>query len=129
MRQNELTKSPTNMEEEIILVSGEELAPDPYEPANGGLERVRFLWSNRRIIGRSALLGLVVGLIAAFVIPKEYESTTRLMAPDSSSTSGSAMLAALSTKVPGLSAYASSLFGLQNAGALFVEVLGSRTLE
>jgi capsule polysaccharide export protein KpsE/RkpR len=129
MRRDDSTRNPTKLEEEIILVSGHEIDREGQGSPGQGLPRARFLWSNRKTIGRAALIGLVVGLILAFVIPTRYQSITRLMPPDSSSSSAASMLAAISTKVPGLSAYAGNLMGLQNAGAVFVEVLQSRTLQ
>lgn len=54
------------------------------------------LWDNKRFIIKATLIGMVVGLIIAFSIPKEYTSTVVLM-PDSQSSSTGTMssLAAL----------------------------------
>ena len=94
------------------------------------------LWERRRSLGRAALWGLVVSTMIAFLIPKQYESTTRLMPPDNQSSSGMAMMAALAGvggagggKGAGLTSLAGDLLGLKNSGDLFIEILHSRTVE
>lgn len=88
------------------------------------------LWERRRFLARVAVWGLVLSTIVAFVIPKRYESTTRLMPPDSQSSSGMAMMAALAGKGGlGLSSMAGDLLGMKSSGALFTDVLRSRTVE
>ena len=42
--------------------------------------------------------GIVVGCLVAFLIPARYEATVQLMPPDTQSTTGMAMLAALTAK-------------------------------
>jgi uncharacterized protein involved in exopolysaccharide biosynthesis len=89
----------------------------------------RLLWDERRLIGRSALAGLLVGTLLAFLLPKRFESTTQLMPPDTQSTSNMAMLAALSSRTGGaLGAFAGDLLGIKNSGALFIGILRSRTV-
>jgi uncharacterized protein involved in exopolysaccharide biosynthesis len=87
------------------------------------------LWEQRRFLGRAAVLGLVLSTLVAFVLPKRYDSTTRLMPPDSQSTSGIAMMAALAGKGgSGLGSLAGDLLGMKNSGDLFVDILHSRTV-
>lgn len=94
------------------------------------VEWLRLLWEKRRPIGRVTLWGLVLSTIIAFVIPKRFESTTRLMPPDSQSGSGMAMIAALAGKGGlGLGSLASDLLGMKSSGALFIDILRSRTVE
>jgi uncharacterized protein involved in exopolysaccharide biosynthesis len=91
---------------------------------------LRLLWSRREWIGRVVLVGLVASLLAAILIPAEYTSTSRLMPPDSQSTGGLAIMAALSGQGGGsLGAMAGDLLGMKTTGALFVAVLRSRTAE
>lgn len=104
------------------------------EPA--GLERAIaagwpwLLWERRRFIARAGLWSLVLSTGIAFVIPKRYDSTTRLMPPDSQSSSGMAMMAALAGKAgPGLSSLAGDALGMKSPGDLFIEILHSRTVE
>jgi capsule polysaccharide export protein KpsE/RkpR len=95
------------------------------------VRQLRLFWSERRFLGRAFLSGLVFGCLVAFLIPARYESTVQLMPPDSQSTSGTAMLAALTAKAGGasLSGVAGDLLGVKSSGALFVGVLSSRTVE
>ncbi len=89
----------------------------------------RLLWDERRLISRSALAGLLVGTLLAFLLPKRFESTAQLMPPDTQSTSNMAMLAALSSRTGGaLGAFAGDLLGIKNSGALFIGILRSRTV-
>lgn len=92
--------------------------------------KLRLLWNERGLLFRWAATGLAVALLLAFLIPKRYQSTTQLMPPDSQSTSGIAMLAALSARVGnGMAGYAGDLLGMKSTGALFVGVLQSQTVR
>jgi capsule polysaccharide export protein KpsE/RkpR len=94
------------------------------------VESLRLLWVERRFIGRLALVGVLSGTLIAFLLPKEYQSTVQLMPPDSGSSSGTAMLAALASKTgSGVGGVAGSLLDVKSSGALFVGILGSRTVE
>ena len=94
------------------------------------VESLRLLWVERRFIGRLALIGVLSGILIAFLLPKEYQSTVQLMPPDSGSGSGAAMLAALTSKTgSGVGGVAGSLLDVKSSGALFVGILGSRTVE
>jgi len=91
---------------------------------------LRLLWEGRRFLVRLTVWGLVLATIIAFLIPKRFESTTRLMPPDSQSGSGMAMMAALAGKGGlGLSSMAGDLLGMKSSGALFIDILRSRTVE
>lgn len=88
------------------------------------------LWERRRLLARALAWGLAVSAVVAFFIPQRYDSTTRLMPPDSQSGSGVAMLAAMAGKSGlGMGSMAGDLLGLRNSGALFVDILRSRTVE
>jgi uncharacterized protein involved in exopolysaccharide biosynthesis len=91
---------------------------------------LRLIWSRRAWIGRVLLAAILISTLIAFLIPKEYVSTARLMPPDSQSGGGLAMLAALSGQAGGgMSALAGDLLGMKTTGALFVSVIHSRTAE
>ena len=60
---------------------------------SGGFEWAWLLWLKRRTLGRWLLCGIVLAIIIAFVIPKQYESTTRLMPADTKSAGGLGMAA------------------------------------
>jgi uncharacterized protein involved in exopolysaccharide biosynthesis len=91
---------------------------------------LRLLWTSRRFLGKAVLAGLIVGLIIAFLIPSQFESSVQLMPPDSNSNAGLTMLAALTSKTGnGLGAMAGDLLGVKSSGALFVGILRSQTVE
>ncbi len=89
----------------------------------------RFLWSRRVLLVKAAATGLVIGVIVSLLIPNKYRATTQLMPPDRSSSSGTAMLAALTAKAGIPVGLAGDLLGAKSSGALFVGVMRSRTLE
>ena len=93
----------------------------------------RLAWEYRQFIFRSMVVGLFLSTAIAFLIPKRYQSTTRLMPPDQSS-AGMAMLAAASSRIgaelgPGLGAIGGDLAGLKSSSDLFIGILQSRTVE
>jgi uncharacterized protein involved in exopolysaccharide biosynthesis len=91
---------------------------------------LRLLWSRRAWIARVVLAGIVLSVVVALLIPKQYVSTARLMPPDSQSGGGLAMLASLSGQsAGGISALAGDLLGMKTSGALFISVIHSRTAE
>lgn len=92
------------------------------------IARLRLLWNRRRLLIRATAWGMAAALALAFLLPRRYESTARLMPPESQSASGTAILAALSGS-SGLGAMAGNLLGLKGTGALFVGILGSRTIQ
>jgi uncharacterized protein involved in exopolysaccharide biosynthesis len=105
------------------------LTPAP-EAGELALESARRLWTQRRLLGGALLLGLSVGALAAWLIPSRYQSTVQLMPPDSQSTSGMAMLAALAAKNGGgMGAIAGDVLGVKSSGSLFIGILRSRTVE
>lgn len=96
----------------------------------GWVPNTSLLWEHRRKLFRVFVWSLALSTAIAFLIPKEYESTTRLMPPEQQGM-GSAMLAALTGKaMPGaLGALAGSMLGMKDSGALFVDLLGSTSIR
>ncbi len=91
---------------------------------------LRLLWHQRRFLAKAAAVGLLAATLIAFATPKHYESATQLMPPDSQSSSGMAMLAALTARAGGgLAGYAGDLLGIKSTGALFVGILRSHTVQ
>src|SRR5580700_10495217 len=88
------------------------------------------LWAHRRILGRTAVVSLLLSLVIAFVIPKRYESTARIMPPETSG-AGTALLAAIAgrTELGGLTSLAGSLLGAHTTGPLFVDLLRSASVS
>jgi uncharacterized protein involved in exopolysaccharide biosynthesis len=75
-------------------------------------------------------IGLAAGLLVALLIPSRYQSTARLMPPDSQANASLGMLAALTAKSGnGMGAVAGDLLGIRGSGALFTGILRSRTVE
>ena len=96
------------------------------------------LWNQRLFLWRVSACALLIATVIAFLIPKRFQSTTRLMPPDQQSGTGLAMLAAMSGKAGGgsgigsginLGGLAGDLLGMKNTGDLFLEILRSRTVE
>ena len=95
------------------------------------IERLRLLWEQRTFLAKAAALGLLVGVLIAFAIPKEYRASVQLMPPDNQSNAGM-LFTALAAKAGGggggLGAIAGDLLGIKNSGALFIGILRSRTV-
>ncbi len=92
--------------------------------------RAMVLWKHRRILTQVTGISLLVSLAIAFIIPKEYKSTTSIMPPDQQSSSAM-MLAALASHSPGLGALGSlaSSFPIgHSSSALFIDLLRSGTV-
>jgi uncharacterized protein involved in exopolysaccharide biosynthesis len=121
----------SSMVAEPSAVLASELAPDlglRETSEDPTWEAARLLWERRRFLWRVVCWALLFSVAIAFLLPKRYTSTTRLMPPDSKP--GAAMLAALATRSsPALAGYAGELLGVKNSGALFAELLRSRTVQ
>ena len=89
------------------------------------------LWGRRRLLLRVAGVSLLVSLLIAFTVPKQYKSSARIM-PPSNSSPNTAMIAALAGRALGglsaLGGLAGSLLGSNNTTALFVDLLRSGTV-
>src|SRR6266851_632230 len=109
------------------------IAPGPEETpqaSGNSVASLRLLWEHRRLLARVVLYGLFASTLTAFLIPTRYESTARLMPPDSSQSSGLAMAAAtLSGGSGGLGGIASDMLGLKSTSDIFVGILSSRTVQ
>ncbi len=92
--------------------------------------RLRLLWDQRRFLGRALAVGLVLGIVLSFLLAKQYQSSTQLMAPDTQPNSG--LLMALASGGGGgnggLGALAAGLLGGRSSGEEFVAILRSRTV-
>jgi capsule polysaccharide export protein KpsE/RkpR len=117
---------------EIVIQPDPQEEIRPIEDGEARRERVvtsmRLLWDSRIFVLKVAIVGLALATLNAFLIPWQYESTTRLMPPDSRSVSSLPMLAALPAQAGALGGIAGDLLGIKNTGALFVGVLRSRTV-
>ena len=90
----------------------------------------RLLWGHRGLLCLVTLYAMAASAMLAFLIPPRYESTARLMPPDSPSGSGLSMAAAaIGGGTGGLGGVASDLLGLKSTSDVFVGILTSRTLQ
>src|SRR5579863_9515235 len=74
--------------------------PEAVRARGRSVAKLRLLWTRRRLLWRAAAIGLLVSTAVAFLIPKRFQSTTRLMPPDPSD-SGMMMMAALAGRQAG----------------------------
>jgi uncharacterized protein involved in exopolysaccharide biosynthesis len=108
--------------------------PTPQENSENDekiLTYLRLMWSYRGMLYRVSLYALIASTLIAFLIPKRYETTARLMPPDNQSSSGLLMAAASMTgggAAGGLGGLASDVLGLKSSSDVFVGILGSRTV-
>jgi capsule polysaccharide export protein KpsE/RkpR len=116
------------------LVSPSHLLPGlPISPGAAGAVAppwLGLLWRRRVVLGRALALGLALSLLVAFLMGERYDSTIRLMPPDNQSGSALAMMSSLAGKSGlGAAALPQGLLGLRSSGALFVDILGGRTVQ
>ena len=105
--------------------------PEKTSQSSGSsVAHLRLLWEHRRSLARAGFCGLLASMLIAFLIPPRYESTARLMPPDSNQTGGLAMAAAaLSGGAGGMGSIATEMLGLKSTSDIFVGILSSRTVQ
>src|SRR5712664_2490115 len=81
------------------------------------------------MVSRAVAAGALVSAGLVMLIPVRYEATAQLMPPDGQSGTGMAVVSALAGRAGGFGGIASDLLGVRNSGALFVGILGSRTVQ
>jgi len=127
-----LALSGTKREREVIAetVLEEDFNQETVGPASGDwlASRLRILWERRRFLMKALMFGSSLAALIALSLPKRFESTARLMPPDNQSGSGTALLASLAAKT-GAGLIGGDLLGMKSSGALFVGILGSRTVQ
>ena len=129
-----------SVRENVVLVQPD-VEPIPNEDLEHEFAREhavaiqRLVWVNRRFILRAAVSGVLFSALVAFLIPKRFQSTVRLMPPDQGSSGmGAAMLTLASGSIgtqlgSGLGSMAGDLLGLKNSSDLFAGILQSRTVQ
>jgi uncharacterized protein involved in exopolysaccharide biosynthesis len=126
-------------------VSPDEYVPPEFEAPKPEVEAsawnrvipiARLLWGRRAFLTRFVVMGVILSLAVASIVPKRYESTTRLMPPDQRGSGGMALLSTLATAASGgggalggIGGIGADILGLQTSGALFVAILRSRTVQ
>jgi uncharacterized protein involved in exopolysaccharide biosynthesis len=122
-----LKAAPKLREDDLPAAPGTDGTP---QDSGNSVAYLRLLWCHRRLLARVALYGLLTSTILAFLIPVRFESTARLMPPDSSQSGGLAMAAAaLSGGAGGLGGIATEMLGLKSTSDIFVGILSSRTVQ
>ena len=88
------------------------------------------LWAHRSTLGRVAVVSILLSLVIVLAMPNQYESTARIMPPETAGGS-TALLAAIAGRgeFGGLGGLASSLLGARTSGPLFVDLLRSATVS
>ena len=102
--------------------------PSGNSGAASHFAKLSLLWHQRRFIFWMSVWGFVCCAILSLLIPVRYESTARLMPPDSSSDSY-AMLSAVADKAGALGGLAGNILGGKSSGDLLVGILTSNTLR
>ena len=102
----------------------------PLTPTEVKIAQLRLLWSARRFLVRVIGIGFLAATLVAFLLPKSYESTARLMPPDNQEGLGKAVAGALA-HAPGvdLGSVVSGLMGTRGQSDLFMGVMKSRTVQ
>lgn len=125
---------PTLNDTALKAREGEELGLCPLPPNVAWVFSTSLLWDQRRLLLRVAACAVLLSTAIAFLLPKQYESTARIMPPEQPG-GGAAILAALSGKSGlgglggGLGALAGSLFGVRGSSELFVSLLQSGSIK
>jgi uncharacterized protein involved in exopolysaccharide biosynthesis len=125
---------------EVVRVAGESGAENGYmRRVNAAsrarlvreerIARARVVWENRRTLAWSTLCGFVFSILVVLILPKGFEATAKLMPPETGSSGGAALMAALANRGAGmLGGMAGDLLGVKGDGPVFVEILESRTV-
>lgn len=90
------------------------------------LHVMRLLWRRRQFLSAITLAGLVLSLLVAFLIPKEYTSTAALLPPDPRSMTGPNSLGESESAGAAATVTAPTL---RSPNALFIGILNSRTIQ
>ena len=83
------------------------------------------LAKHKKMIAQLTIAATILALAIAFLIPKKFTATTRILPPQQTQSSAVAMLAQLNLLAAGLG----KDLGLKNPSDLFVTMLKSRTVE
>jgi uncharacterized protein involved in exopolysaccharide biosynthesis len=125
--------TPTPLHEREELQQNELVGSQPRIDRRGSSTfiAVQVLWSERRLLLRSFFIGFVLAVIIAFIWPKGWKSTARLMPPEQQNPTS--MLSSLlsSSKAADALGGVGGLDFLQekNSAALFAGILRSRTVQ
>jgi capsule polysaccharide export protein KpsE/RkpR len=115
---------------DVEPISKEFVQNNGHVPKSGrDMEWAWLLWERRRFLLRWTIRGLIASALLAFLIPKRYESTTRIIPSDSQSAAPMAMMAAMAGKSSALGMLASDMLSMKDPGGAYVGILESDTLQ
>lgn len=111
-----------------------ELVPRPERPQQRAIAgKLALWWRHRAFLWRVLWITALLSVAVAFLIPKRFKSTAKLVAPDGSSATA---LSGMLNKATGggssgsaLGLDPSTLLGLKTPGAFYIAVLESRTVQ
>ena len=86
--------------------------------------RLWLLWNERRLVFRASVIGVVAGVALAFLLPKHYDATTRILPPDPTMTNPTAAVAMAASR-----ASLADTLSMKTPGALYVAILQSRSVQ
>jgi len=92
------------------------------------LDLLTLLSSRWRLLAKAAMVGVVVGLTLAFLLPTQYTAVTTILPPSSSSSLAS-VFAAQSGELGALAGFAGGNFGFRSPAEVCLIMLRSRTVE
>jgi uncharacterized protein involved in exopolysaccharide biosynthesis len=119
-----------NVEQDGLVVEYAEKEPaaSAAEPVdNDFVVCAMRLWRARGFIVTAVLIGAVCSVILAFILPKQYQSSARLMPPSQGGSQAASLLAVMA---PGpIADIGSSALGLKSSSAIYVQMLHSRTVQ
>lgn len=103
-------------------------------PQRARASKLSLWWRNRRFLWRVLWISALLSTAVAFLIPKKFKSTAKLVVPDNQASNS--MLSGLMRGASGGSSSGlslgldpSSLLGLKTPGALYTAILESRTVQ
>ena len=108
--------------------------PHAPEPGGRGAERLALLWRERRFLWGVAWKTLIAAIVVAFLLPVHYEAVTKIV-PGENQGGSMGLPGRLAGGVSssggglGLGLDPASLLGLKTPGALYVEIMKSRTVQ
>ncbi len=116
----------------------DEREPETRAAAQGWASYAWLLWNHRGLFSKVAVRTLVISTVLVLLIPPRYDSTTNIMPPEK--TDSGALLSLLSGRAGGgggsesgsagsLAALAGNFLGTGSSGALYVQLIGSRTVQ
>ena len=131
LRQNVAVREIDAITEVGFRSAHEEAEPKVDQFSDGIVGSLALAWDHRRTLTRVGLWAVILSTAVAFLIPNRYESSVRIMPPDSTN-NVSAVLGALTGKASSnsdLAMMAGSLLGMKSSGALYVNLFRSRSVQ